>query len=618
MVSPSEASGGNDGSPDTNKAINTKKIIRYKRQYYYPNHPYVFPRYMNRPVTQNFYRLPQPHTYEQPHRYENFHHKPFYHEPADPEKPRVHVHIEAEKKNVISHTEDNLTEDRKKRQLLGMTSLMSPVQPIKSPLRQSTVKTENAKSEVPKQRSSRDVPIEVPARAEEHHGVFQTKTTIMTEGETKKSTIQKIQKRETNSQDDEEEHAPIRKRQFVFNSEPPVVRATVKGENQNREEGHSPIGKLIKMIAGRNAKNILGLNSKGFDVFPGPLPDAKESAWNIKSAEAGNTEQPADRYANQLPQEQPQSVPDMYQQAGLEINAASQRRAEAAKNAEKEAEEERAAFVTKENEAIAAQTAASLQEQKLEQEKDLEKQQEILQEQELAHERANTLTNMLSKQARQQFVDMSRVFPQGEQIARPMPAMMMPEMPYQDDNDDREELPAPTRMMPMPFEDFRPTQMQLPTEAMSYQDEQPMPLMPLMQPTPTPFFPTPPMMFMPTTAMFPLPDPTAPFFQDPDRIERPETSEVSDAPLSMPHFKPHFARMHPRLHMHRPTEMPYRFSEYPEPEYNEDAAKPEVHVHIQTEKSKIPQGEKGRNHIAQEKTIEGIFLDRLIVGYRRY
>ena len=609
MVLPSEASGGKKDTPELTsnvmKAANdiSKRETREKRQYY-PRSSYLgVPRYMPLAVPQRFY--------SQPAHYTRKAYTPFYGAHGDPDKPRISVHIEAEKKNFITHIDEEGNEMRKKRQLFGMTSLMSPAQPIKSPMPSHGKSEENAKSEVPKHRSARDTMSEVPIRAEQHHGVVKASINLMNEGEeTKKSTIQRLQKRNTEKEakhdDSEDQHAPIRKRQFVFNSEPPVVRATVKGEKQANAD-HSPIGNLIKMIAGHSAKNILGLNSKSFDVFPGPLPDTKDSSvWNIKSAEAGGTEQVGNtgNIVNQAYGQQGQT--------GFESMEDSQPRAEALKTAEQQAEADKEAYINEQNEAVEAQTAAKLQQQRLEEENALENQKEVQQEQELEQARANEMARLVRQQANNRFVPMSRGFAPVESPLRPVGAMMLPSALMQreindadadagdDDGGDgggdalayrNQIIPTmlPT-MMPVQQDGFQPTQIQLPLAAMTFQPEQRLPPMPIMQPTPAAFIPTPSMMFMPTPDMVPFTEPPTPFFQDLESIHRPEFARASDETPYLQQYPIH--RHHHRSRLFVPTESPFRFSNFPEPELNDDEQKPEVHVHIQTEKSRIPKGQR--------------------------
>jgi len=622
VVLPSEASGGKKDAPEltsnvkkANKDI-SKKETREKRQYFPENMHLNMARFV--PFRQRFYPI------RQPIHYTRKAYAPFYGAREDPDKPRISVHIEAEKKNYITHIDD---EARDKRQLFGMTSLMSPARPIQSPLSSHGSKKEDAKSEVPKHRSSRGVITEVPIRAEQHHGVVKTNLNLINEAEeTKKSTIQRLQKRHIveskRNNENDDEHAPIRKRQFVFNSEPPVVRAIVNGNKQQNSD-HSPIGNLIKMIAGHSAKNILGLNSKSFDVFPGPLPDTKDnSVWNIKSVEAGNTE---GGQATQAYTQQGGGV--AYQQAGLESVEDSQRRADALKSAEQQAEAEKAAYINEQNAAVEAQTAARIQQQKLEEERAVEREKQIENEQELEQARAGQMARLVTQRANERLLDMSdELTPVGTPL-RPVGAMIMPMQQQQqqemvnadadaDASDDDEDAPVyrnhvvPTMlptMMPIQPDFFRPTQVQFPMEAMAFQQAQrlqPMatmefqpaqrlPPMSMMAPTPTAFIPTPSMMFMRTPEMMPFTEqPPTPFFQELESVHRSEYAHASD---EAPYLQPYpIQKHHHRKHLTVPTESPFHFSNFPEPEMSDDDQKPEVHVHIQTEKSKIPQNQRVR------------------------
>ena len=601
MVLPSGASGGKKDTPEltstTQKAAKdiSKRETREKRQYFARNSHLGIPRYMPFAVPQRYYPM------RQPVQYTRKAYNPFDGVHGDPDKPRISVHIEAEKKNYITHIDDEAGDERKKRQLFGMTSIMSPAQPIKSPISSYGSNEENTKSEVPKHRNIRDTITEVPIRAEQHHGVVKTSISLMNEAEdTKKSTIQRLQKRHAKYDENEYQHTPIRKRQFVLNSEPPVVRATVKGEKQSGAAAHSPIGNLIKMIAGHTAKNILGLNSKSFDVFPGPLPDAKDSSvWNIKSAEAGNTEPASTTETGALNQAFLQQG-----QAGLESLDDSQQRAQALQSAEQQAEAEKEAYINAQNEAVRAQTAAKIQQQNVEEAKLFENEKEVEQEQELEQARANEMAKLVRERANDQFIDMTRGFTPAASPLRPMGAMMVPVQQEFNDADtpaDADEegdtmayrnhvIPTmlPT-MMPIQPDDFQPTQIQVPMAAMAFQAER-LPPMPLMRPTPAAFIPTPSMMFMRTPEMLPFTEPPTPFFQDLESIHRPEFARSSDED---PYLQPYpIHKRHHRKHLFVPTESPFRYSNILEPEMTDDEQKPEVHVHIQTEKSKIPQSQR--------------------------
>ena len=674
MVLPSEASGGDHGSPELTSNKDDKKNdksheeIRTKRQYYAPRRRLAYPRYRAVPMP---YYPRRHHFFPRYPPYAHYAHPVVqaFGVPEDPSKPRVKVHIETEKKDFISH---QITQDeslRKKRQLLGLTSLMSPVQPIKSPLQfHNSVlgDDENAKSEVPKERVVREEQIEVPIRAEEQHGIEKARTEVMNDVETKKSTIQRIQKREaSNKENHEDEHTAIRKRQFVFNSEPPVVRGTVKGESHVANV-HSPIGNLIKLIAGKNSKSILGLNSKSFDVFPGPLPDAKESSvWNIKSAEEGRAQPENTLMGGQVAQAYNQQ--QGYNQQ-LEMEELSQRRAEAAKNAEKEAEAEKEAINARETEAVMAQTQAQLQERKLEEEKALEKQHEVEQEQQLEQERADEMAKLMDNQARQRSVDMSQPFAAADGVHQPVAALAAADNVHQpvaafatdgnvhqpmavavpafaavnDDSErrlvhfdaaQRREFAADddAQQYPMQPVDFQPTQMLMPPAAMAYRDDDQIPDIPFARPTPAAFFPSPTMMFMPTAGFIPSPRfiptgfmPDGPYMPTPalmpipddsdeaipEHIHRPVVARVSDgaeqpqAHAYQPHYPTHYPTPYPVHHqarIHVPTKSPYHYDDSLAPYADDDDEKPEVHVHIQTEKSQIPQGEKGKVKDAKSK-----------------
>lgn len=584
----------------------TESSVREKRQYLYKNNGFGYPAYGRLAAVPNYY--PRYHNYDQYDKDEN--------------KPRVAVHVETEKKNKISRiTTDS---QKTKRQLFGLTSLVSPIQALESPIQVHLPQDKlKQKSEVPNQRKVREVnvPIEVPIRAEEHHGVVTIKSKITGEPDRKKSTIERINKREA----DDRNHAqsPV-KRQFVYNSEPEIVRATVNGEHAGTPIRRNPIGNLIKLIAGHNAKNILGLNSKSFDVFPGPLPAGGErSMWNMKSGEARGAAVDPDRNVPFAPPQQPEQVEDMYSRAGLVMDGIGQRRAEAAKEASREESERQAlaekeamaakeaiaakeavaakeAMAAKEAATIASQAQAAAQEQRAEEEKMVEREREDEREQEFEHEKAREIALIAASQQQQQLEDQTQDAGPIERIQRPIGAFSTPEV------DDRQ--PALAAMVPrdnyMPSNedsDIGQQEMPSPLAPYGYEREQAYAPMQMMRPTAAAFLPTPTMFMLPRYPFVPFPAPTAPMMHRPLVAHAGE--EIADQHYQ--HFQPHYQhhyqpryqqqphsqehyQPHYQTHHHTPTQPPYHLDDAGYPDEDEDDEKPEVHVHIQTEKSDIP------------------------------
>lgn len=61
-------------------------------------------------------------------------------------------------------------------------------------------------------------------------------------------------------------------------------RATIRGTKANK----NPILQLLRAAAGQKTQRILGLNSKAFDIFPGPLPDEQNAAVNNNLGKVSN------------------------------------------------------------------------------------------------------------------------------------------------------------------------------------------------------------------------------------------------------------------------------------------------------------------------------------------
>jgi len=68
-------------------------------------------------------------------------------------------------------------------------------------------------------------------------------------------------------------------------------RATIRGNKAMK----NPILQLLRAAAGQKTQRILGLNSKAFDIFPGPLPEDRNIALNNNLGRVTN-EAPTNRY----------------------------------------------------------------------------------------------------------------------------------------------------------------------------------------------------------------------------------------------------------------------------------------------------------------------------------
>ncbi|XP_065670825.1 signal transducer and activator of transcription C-like [Hydra vulgaris] len=140
----------------------------------------------------------------------------------DDYKPRIHVAIETEKREKI---------------------------PDKFVLVNSTQK-----------RSMIDEEILVPARAENNPGIRHEINSV--ERSQKRDKILKLNKRS------------------IWDTENPVARTTVLGKKAEM----NPILQMLRAAAGQKTQKILGLNSKAFDIFPGPMPEERETSNSLEGA----------------------------------------------------------------------------------------------------------------------------------------------------------------------------------------------------------------------------------------------------------------------------------------------------------------------------------------------
>lgn len=204
------------------------------------------------------------------------------------DKPHIRVHITTEKRSKVNN------ERRVKRELFGMVSLVSPMQSLKHHLISKNTKedTGKAKSNVPtniaqkrSRRSAieRDDQIEVPFEAEHHPGVVYNNKQVnqnIEPGE-KREQILRMQKR---SIKDDKQKRGKRYISSIYNLGARGPRATVHGAKAEK----NPILQLLRAAAGTKTQKILGLNSKSFDIFPGPLPEEHPDAADNNLAKVTN------------------------------------------------------------------------------------------------------------------------------------------------------------------------------------------------------------------------------------------------------------------------------------------------------------------------------------------
>jgi len=190
------------------------------------------------------------------------------------EKPRIRVSVDTDKRNNIPLLERE--NNAKKRQLFDTAPLVNFS--VKQKAKQSDQNTHN-KREIKKQNEL----ILVPNMAENHFGV---RTNSMDEAyETvKRNQIHVMKKRQLMNIND-------------YNGEPPVVRATVNGKKADK----NPILQLLRSAAGSKTQKILGLNSKAFDIFAGPLP-SENSGVNTNLGQVSN-EAPTSQYSTSVDQQ---------------------------------------------------------------------------------------------------------------------------------------------------------------------------------------------------------------------------------------------------------------------------------------------------------------------------
>ena len=116
-----------------------------------------------------------------------------------------------------------------------------------------------------------DEEILVPARAENNPGIRHEINSIEKVSQ-KRDKILKLNKRS------------------IWDIENPVARTTVLGKKAEM----NPILQMLRAAAGQKTQKILGLNSKAFDIFPGPMPEERETTNNNLESVSTPSQQYAD------------------------------------------------------------------------------------------------------------------------------------------------------------------------------------------------------------------------------------------------------------------------------------------------------------------------------------
>jgi len=205
------------------------------------------------------------------------------HRAIDNEEEDHHVRIHVETPYRKSDTPPTKTKLKTttKRQIFQLTPFPKLIPKTKLPGEQKTVTTkqnESKQKETQIQKRDRFEPADsgtrVPIFAESNLGIVHDRhKEEVFETFEKKHNILKIQKRLAN-----EWNGP---------------RGTVHGRSVQR----NPIVQLLRSAAGKKSQKILGLNSKSFDIFPGPMP-GEDANGNMVKAQARASYQPRMREYN--------------------------------------------------------------------------------------------------------------------------------------------------------------------------------------------------------------------------------------------------------------------------------------------------------------------------------
>ena len=200
-----------------------------------------------------------------------------YNRNSDLDKPRVKVNIIADKRNNIPAF--NKSDNAEKRQFFGMVSLVNPISSLKQ-----TLQEEKGTKKLHKHKRDTSNFVRVPIMAEKNFGIIQDSIDEAIETASKRDQIRKINKRGIDND--------------PFGLEPNVVRATVHGKKAEK----NPILQLLRAAAGTKTQKILGLNSKAFDIFPGPLPNENGESPNSELGKV-STEAPSSQLPTSVDQQ---------------------------------------------------------------------------------------------------------------------------------------------------------------------------------------------------------------------------------------------------------------------------------------------------------------------------
>lgn len=200
-----------------------------------------------------------------------------YNRNSDLDKPHIKVNIIADKRNNIPAF--NKSDNADKRQFFGMVSLVNPISSLKQ-----TLQEEKGTKKLHKHKRDASNFVRVPIMAEKNFGIIQDSIDEAIETASKRDQIRKINRRGI-------ENDP-------FGLEPNVVRATVHGKKAEK----NPILQLLRAAAGTKTQKILGLNSKSFDIFPGPLPNENGESPNSELGKV-STEAPSSQLPTSVDQQ---------------------------------------------------------------------------------------------------------------------------------------------------------------------------------------------------------------------------------------------------------------------------------------------------------------------------
>jgi len=181
-------------------------------------------------------------------------------------KPRIHVSVVTDKRGSIPSAADKIN----KRQLFELVPFITAGKSIKQTMN-GEKRTKQGKSRNKKLQKREDITdiqvIKVPFFAESNLGIIQNKNKEeLFESSEKKDKILRMQKRAA-------------KNWNMFGGH--TLRDSVHGKIGEKNS----ILQLLRSAAGKKSQNILGLNSKSFDIFPGPLPEDSGGSFGKASTE---------------------------------------------------------------------------------------------------------------------------------------------------------------------------------------------------------------------------------------------------------------------------------------------------------------------------------------------